>query len=127
PPDSSPLIRAPGGLLPIMMGGLYAWRYQTVPQRHLDNRALYSPRGKVLGGSSSINGMVYCRGTRSDYDSWAAAGNDGWSYDDVMPYFKRAETYEPGVDDYHGGDGPVRISRPGIKHPLSHAWIAAGQ
>ncbi|MDB5397305.1 MAG: glucose-methanol-choline oxidoreductase [Rhodospirillales bacterium] len=125
--DNSPLIRAPGGLLPIMMGGLYSWKYQTVPQAHLNDRVLYSPRGKVLGGSSSINGMVYCRGTRSDYDGWAAAGNDGWAYDDVMPYFKRAETYEPGVDHYHGGDGPVRISRPGIKHPLSRAWIAAGQ
>jgi choline dehydrogenase len=127
PPDSSPLISAPGGLLPIMMRGLYAWKYLTAPQKHLNDRVLYSPRGKVLGGSSSINGMVYCRGTRSDYDGWAAAGNDGWSYDEVMPYFKRAETYEPGVDQYHGSYGPIRVSRPGVKHPLSHAWIAAGQ
>ncbi len=125
--DSSPLIRAPGGLLPIMMAGLHAWKYQTAPQPHLDGRALYSPRGKVLGGSSSINGMVYDRGTRSDYDGWAAAGNDGWGYDAVMPYFKRAETYEPAVDQYHGGLGPVRVSRPGVHHPLSKAWIAAGQ
>jgi len=125
--DNSPLIRAPGGLLPIMMAGLYAWKYQTVPQAHLDNRVLYSPRGKVLGGSSSINGMVYCRGTRSDYDGWAAAGNDSWSYDEVMPYFRRAETYAPGVDEYHGGDGPVQVSRPGIRHPLSKAWVAAGE
>jgi len=125
--DNSPLIRAPGGLLPIMMAGLHAWKYQTTPQPHLDGRALYSPRGKVLGGSSSINGMVYDRGTRSDYDGWAAAGNDGWSCDQVMPYFKRAETYEPAVDQYHGGLGPVRISRPGVRHPLSKAWIAAGQ
>ncbi len=126
-PDRSPLIHAPGGLLPIMMGGLFAWKYITVPQRHLDNRALYSPRGKVLGGSSSINGMVYCRGTRSDYDAWAAAGNEGWSYDAVMPYFKRAETYEPGADQFHGGDGPIHVSRPGVRHPLSKAFIAAGQ
>jgi choline dehydrogenase len=125
--DNSPLIRAPGGLLPIMMGGMYAWKYQTAPQPHLVGRALYSPRGKVLGGSSSINGMVYDRGTRSDYDGWAAAGNDGWSYDAVMPYFKRAETYEPATDQYHGGYGPVRVSRPGVKHPLSRAWVAAGQ
>jgi choline dehydrogenase len=125
--DNSPLIRAPGGLLPIMMAGLHAWKYQTVPQPHLDGRALYSPRGKVLGGSSSINGMVYDRGTRSDYDGWAAAGNDGWSYDGVIPYFKRAETYEPAVDQHHGGLGPVRVSRPGVHHPLSKAWIAAGQ
>jgi choline dehydrogenase len=126
-PDKSPLIRAPGGLLPIMMAGLYAWRYQTVPQPHLDNRVLYSPRGKVLGGSSSINGMVYDRGTRLDYDGWAALGNQGWAYDDVLPYFKRSETYEPHVDQLHGSYGPVRVSRPGIKHPLSKAWIAAGE
>ncbi len=125
--DGSPLIRAPGGLLPIMMAGLYAWRYQTAPQLHLDGRSLYTPRGKVLGGSSAINGMVYCRGTRSDYDGWAAAGNDGWSYEEVMPYFKRAESYGPHPDDpYHGGDGPIAVSRPGINHALSKAWIAAG-
>ena len=126
-PDKSPLIRAPGGLLPIMMAGLYAWRYQTAPQPHLDNRVLYSPRGKVLGGSSSINGMVYDRGTRFDYDGWAAVGNGGWSYDAVLPYFQRAETYEPHIDQYHGSYGPVRVSRPGINHPLSRAWIAAGE
>ncbi|HEX4507883.1 MAG TPA: GMC family oxidoreductase N-terminal domain-containing protein, partial [Alphaproteobacteria bacterium] len=126
-PDRSPLIRAPGGLLPIMMAGLYLWKYQTAPQPHLDNRVLYSPRGKVLGGSSSVNGMVYDRGTRSDYDGWAALGNPGWGYDDVLPCFKRAETYEPHVDQYHGSYGPVRVSRPGIKHPLSKAWIAAGE
>jgi choline dehydrogenase len=126
-PDTSPLIRAPGGLLPIMMARLYAWRYQTAPQQHLDNRVLYSPRGKVLGGSSSINGMVYDRGTRFDYDGWAAVGNGGWSYDAVLPYFQRAETYEPHIDQYHGSYGPVRVSRPGIKHPLSKAWIAAGE
>ncbi len=125
--DNSPLIRAPGGLLPIMMRGMYAWKYQTAPQPHLDGRVLYSPRGKVLGGSSSINGMVYDRGTRSDYDGWAAAGNEGWSYDEVMPYFKRAETYEPGTDQYHGSYGPVRVSRPGVKHLLSRAWVAAGE
>jgi choline dehydrogenase len=126
-PDSSPLIRAPGGLLPIMMAGLHAWKYQTAPQTHLDGRALYTPRGKVLGGSSSINGMVYDRGTRADYDGWVAAGNQGWSYEEVMPYFKRAETYEPDANAWHGGDGPVHVSRPGIRHKLSQAWIAAGQ
>lgn len=124
--DRSPLIRAPGGLLPIMMRGLYAWRYMSVPQRHLDDRSLYLPRGRVLGGGSSINGMVYCRGTPADYDGWAAAGNPGWGFADVLPYFRRAESYEPGVDDYHGGDGPIRVSRPGVKHPLARAFVAAG-
>jgi choline dehydrogenase len=126
-PDKNPLIRAPGGLLPIMMAGLYLWRYQTAPQTHLDGRVLYSPRGKVLGGSSSVNGMVYDRGTPSDFDRWAALGNDGWSFADVLPYFKKAETYEPHVDALHGTNGPLRVSRPGIKHALSKAWIAAGQ
>jgi choline dehydrogenase len=125
--DNSPLIRAPGGLLPIMMAGLHAWRYQTVPQTHLDNRTLYSPRGKVLGGSSSINGMVYDRGTPSDYDGWAAAGNAGWSFAEVLPYFKKAENFQPHADQLHGTFGPVQVSRPGVKHPLSKAWIAAGE
>jgi choline dehydrogenase len=126
-PGKSPLIAAPGGLLPIMMAGLHAWRYQTAPQPHLDGRSLYSPRGKVLGGSSSINGMVYCRGTRSDYDGWAAAGNEGWSHDAVMPYFRRAETYQPAANAWHGADGPIQVSRPGIRHALSKAWIEAGR
>jgi len=126
-PDKSPLISAPGGLLPIMMGGLFLWRYQTVPQAHLNNRVLYSPRGKVLGGSSSVNGMVYDRGTPSDYDGWAALGNDGWSFADVLPYFKRAENYQPHVGQLHGALGPVQVSRPGTNHALSKAWIEAGK
>ncbi len=127
PADRSPLIKAPGGLLPIMMGGLYTWPYRTEPQKHLAGRVLYSPRGKVLGGGSSVNGMVYCRGTAADYDRWQQMGNRGWSYADVMPYFKRAETYTPHRDMFHGDDGPVQISRPGVSHPLSKAWIAAGR
>jgi len=78
--DSGPLIAAPGGLLPIMMSGSHVWPYMSAPQRHLDDRVLYSPRGKVLGGGSSINGMVYDRGFHSDYDRWAQAGNPGWSF-----------------------------------------------
>lgn len=122
----SPLIRAPGGLLPIMLSGAYQWRYLSAPQHHLDDRVLFLPRGKVLGGGSSINGMVYCRGTASDYDGWAQAGNVGWSFADVLPYFRRAETYEPGEDAWHGGSGPLRIGRPRVKHPLARAFVAAG-
>lgn len=125
--DWSPLIRAPGGLLPIMMSGAYAWRYQSAPQRHLDDRTLYTPRGKVLGGGSSINGMVYCRGSEADFDQWAAAGNRGWSYAEVLPYFKRSETYHAGADAYHGERGPIQVSRPGVRHPLARAFIQAGQ
>ena len=125
--DGSPLIRAPGGLLPIMLSGAYQWRYVSAPQRHLDDRVLFLPRGKVLGGGSSINGMVYCRGTASDYDGWAQAGNSGWSYADVLPYFRRAETYEPGADEWHGDSGPLHVSCPMVKHPLARAFVEAGQ
>lgn len=122
----SPLIRAPGGLLPIMLSGAYQWPYLSAPQRHLDNRVLFLPRGKVLGGGSSINGMVYCRGTASDYDGWAQAGNEGWSFADILPYFRRAETFEHGQDGWHGGTGPLRVGRPQVKHPLARAFVAAG-
>jgi len=124
--DRSPLIQAPGGLLPIMLSGAYSWGYQSVPQRNLNDRVLHLPRGKVLGGSSSINGMVYCRGVPADYDGWAAAGNPGWSFAEVLPYFKRAETYEGGANPYHGGEGPIYVSRPGIRHPFAGAFVAAG-
>lgn len=123
--DWSPLIRAPGGLLPIMLSGAFAWRYTSVPQRHLGDRVLYLPRGKVLGGGSSINGMVYDRSSPSDFDGWRALGNEGWSYADVLPYFRRAETYEPGANDYHGSDGPLHVSRPQVKHPLARAFVEA--
>jgi choline dehydrogenase len=125
--DWNPIIQAPGGLLAIMMSGAHAWKYLSAPQRNLDNRALYTPRGKVLGGGSSINGMVYCRGYASDYDRWRAQGNAGWSYAEVLPYFKRAETYYAGASTYHGGDGPIQVNRPQVKHPLAQAFVAAGQ
>lgn len=125
--DSNPLVRAPGGLLPIMMSGSYVWPYQSAPQTHLDNRALYVPRGKILGGGSSVNGMVYDRGMHSDYDRWAQAGNAGWSYADVLPYFRRLETFHPVDDPWHGQDGPIQVSRPGIRHPFAQAFVEAGQ
>ena len=129
--DASPLIKAPGGLLPIMLSGAYQWRYTSVPQVHLNNRVLYLPRGRVLGGGSSINGMTYCRGFASDYERWAEQGNRGWSYRDVLPYFNRAETYlpqstQPEANAYHGASGPIQVSRPGIKHPLALAFVEAG-
>jgi choline dehydrogenase len=125
--DRSPLIRAPGGLLAIMLSGGWSWGYQSAPQKHLNDRVLHLPRGKVLGGSSSTNGMVYCRGTRRDYDEWVELGCPGWSYAEVMPYFKRAETHELGEGPYHGGSGPLRVSRPRVKHPLARAFVEAGQ
>ncbi|MBK8630978.1 MAG: choline dehydrogenase [Sphingomonadales bacterium] len=125
--DNSPLIRAPGGLLPIMMSGRYAWPFLSAPQAHLDNRVLYLPRGKVLGGGSSINGMTYDRGMHSDYDRWAQAGNRGWSFADVLPYFRKLERFGPVDDAWHGQNGPIRVTRAGQDHPFARAFVAAGQ
>ena len=124
--DTSPLIRAPGGLLPIMMSGSCAWPYLSAPQTNLDGRPLYTPRGKVLGGGSSINGMVYDRGFHSDYDRWAQAGNSGWSFAEVLPYFRRLESYRPFRDEWHGADGPVQVSRAAQDHPFAAAFLEAG-
>lgn len=125
--DNSPLIAAPGGLLPIMMSGSHAWKFMSAPQAHLDGRMLYLPRGKVLGGGSSINGMTYDRGFHSDYDRWAQAGNRGWSFADVLPYFKRLESYAPSQDQWHGTDGPIQVTRAGQDHPFARAFLSAGQ
>ncbi|MCP3735895.1 choline dehydrogenase [Sphingomonas sp. RP10(2022)] len=129
--DRSIFIHAPGGLLPIMYRGLFQWMHVSVPQKHADGRQVYTPRGRVLGGSSSINGMVYDRGARGDYDLWRQLGNEGWAYDDVLPYFRKLEDFRPGGDaGYHGNDGPVLVTRPGITHPLARAFadaaVAAG-
>ena len=124
--DRDPFIHAPGGLMPLLTSGRHSWNYTSAPQTELNERVLFLPRGKVLGGGSSINGMIYDRGTPSDYDRWAALGNEGWSYADLLPYFKRAETYEPvGDERWHGQSGPVRISRPGVHNPLAKAFLRA--
>lgn len=124
--DRSPLIAAPGGLLPIMMSGAFVWRYMSAPQAALDDRMLYLPRGKVLGGGSSVNGMVYDRGFHSDYDRWAAAGNPGWSFAEVLPYFRRLETFTPAANAWHGADGPITVTRAAQGHPFARAFLAAG-
>ncbi|MDE2619009.1 MAG: GMC family oxidoreductase N-terminal domain-containing protein, partial [Sphingomonadales bacterium] len=126
-PDRSPLIAAPGGLLPIMMSGAYAWPYLSAPQRHLDDRVLYLPRGKVLGGGSSINGMAYDRGFASDYDRWAQAGNRGWSFAEVLPYFRRLESFHPARNAWHGSEGPIQVTRAGQQHPFARAFLEAGR
>ncbi|WP_156839522.1 GMC family oxidoreductase [Novosphingobium aquimarinum] len=125
--DRSVFIHAPGGLLPIMHQGWFQWMHVSVPQKHAGGRQVYTPRGKVLGGSSAINGMVYDRGTASDYDGWRQLGNEGWSYEDVLPYFKKLEDYQPGEDAFHATGGPVHVSRPGIQHPLAKAFSEAAQ
>ncbi|KUR81069.1 GMC family oxidoreductase [Novosphingobium sp. Fuku2-ISO-50] len=124
--DSSPLITAPGGLLPIMMSGAFVWRYMSAPQRHLDDRVLYLPRGKVLGGGSSVNGMTYDRGFHSDYDQWAQSGNRGWSFAEVLPYFRRLENFLPADNAWHGQGGPIQVTRAGQGHPFAKAFLEAG-
>ena len=127
PPDSSVLIHCPAGLAVIAKFELNGWGYNTVPQPGLNGRRGYQPRGKVLGGSSSINAMVYARGHASDYDGWAAQGNPGWSYADVLPYFKRAEHNERGADALHGQGGPLNVMDLRSPNPFLASFIEAGQ
>jgi choline dehydrogenase-like flavoprotein len=107
--DKSVLIHCPAGLALMAKTTHANWAFETVPQAGLGGRRGYQPRGKVLGGSSSINAMIYTRGQREDYDHWAAEGNPGWGYADVLPYFKRAEHNERGADDFHGVGGPLNV------------------
>ena len=109
PADKSVLIHCPAGLALLAQTGQANWAFQTVPQAGLNGRRGYQPRGKVLGGSSSINAMCYVRGPREDYDQWAAEGNTGWGFDDLLPYFKRAEHNERGADAFHGSGGPLNV------------------
>lgn len=109
PRDNSVLIHCPAGLALLAKTGQANWQFNTVPQTGLNGRRGYQPRGKVLGGSSSVNAMIYTRGHRRDYDDWAALGNPGWGFDDVLPYFKRAENNERGANDFHGSGGPLNV------------------
>ena len=104
----------------------FNWHFSTVPQAHLDNRRLYQPKGKGLGGSSSINGMVFLRGHPLDYEKWTQQGATGWSYAEVLPYFKRLERFEAGADEYRGGGGPVGVCRDEALGPLERAFLEAG-
>jgi len=125
--DRSPWIQMPSALsIPINMAR-YDWRYYTEPEPHLNGRRLHTPRGKVLGGSSSINGLVYVRGNPLDFDRWEAEGATGWGYQDVLPYFKRAERRAEGGDDYRGGDGPLGTRRGLLTNPLHASWLEAGR
>ncbi len=121
------LIHMPGGYAALMKTGWVDWGYSTEPQRGLNNRRLFWPRGKVLGGSSSVNAMIYIRGVPSDYDLWAQLGNRGWAWADVLPYFKKAEDYWDGPGEHHGAGGPLKVSRPGVAAPLNLAWMEAGR
>lgn len=128
--DAGPLIQMPAALSYPMNMKRYDWGYQSEPEKHLGGRRLVTPRGKVIGGSSSINGMVYVRGHAHDFDHWASEGASGWSYADVLPYFKRMETWNDGG---HGGDanwrgtsGPLHVTRGPRDNPLFEAFVQAG-
>ena len=110
-----------------MSMSLYDWGFATEPEPHLGGRVLATPRGKVLGGSSSINGMVYVRGHARDFDHWAEQGATGWSFADVLPYFKRMETSVGGEDGWRGSDGPMQVRRGKRLNPLYRAFIEAGR
>ena len=125
PRDSNMWIHIPIGYGKTMNDPIVNWRLTTEPEPHLNHRKLYWPRGRTLGGSSSINGLVYIRGQAEDFDAWAAAGNAGWSYKDVLPYFIKSESNQRGANAFHGAEGPLRVSDIGIKHPLVEAFIGA--
>lgn len=125
--DSSPWIHIPLGYGKHFTNPDVNWLYESEPHPTTGNRALPEPRGKVLGGSSSINGLVYVRGDHSDYDLWRQLGNPGWGFDDVLPYFRKAEDQQRGADTYHGVGGPLAVSDPTDTHPLCDAFIAAGE
>ncbi|WRQ47636.1 choline dehydrogenase [Rhodobacterales bacterium FZCC0083] len=129
--DAGPLIQMPGALSFPMNMKRYDWGYWSEPEPHLGGRRLACPRGKVIGGSSSINGMVYVRGHAKDFDAWEAMGASGWSYADVLPYYKRMETWEPaghgGDASWRGRDGPLHVTRGKRDNPLVQAFVQAGR
>src|SRR3984893_7508036 len=125
PKDSNLWIHVPLGYAKLFKDKSVNWMYQTEPEPGLGGRQVFQPRGKVLGGSSSINGLLYVRGQHEDYDRWPQRGNVGWGYDDVLPYFRKAENQQRGADDYHGSGGPLSVSDLGHPDPLSAAFITA--
>lgn len=125
--DSSVLIHCPAGLAVMAKFGLYGWKIDTVAQPGLNGRRGYQPRGKVLGGSSSLNAMIYIRGQQADYDQWAAQGNPGWGWSDVLPYFKKAEHNERGGDAWHGSGGPLNVMDLRSPNRFGRLFVEAGQ
>jgi choline dehydrogenase len=125
PKDTNVWIHVPLGYGRLFKEKTVNWMYQTEPEPGLDGRTVFQPRGKVLGGSSSINGLLYVRGQHEDYDRWRQRGNNGWGYDDVLPYFKKAENQARGADDFHGAGGPLPVSNLSHADPLSAAFIEA--
>jgi len=126
-PDTDPWIHIPAGFYRNIYNPKVAWYFETEPVPELNNRRISWPRGKTLGGSSSINGLIYIRGQSQDFDLWRQLGNAGWSYDDVLPYFRKAEDQERGANDFHGEGGPLGVSDMKTDHPLHDAFMEAAQ
>ena len=124
--DRSLLVRMPAGIARLGTPR-FNWQYETAPQPSMKGRRMYWPRGKTLGGSSSINAMVYIRGQAADYERWRQLGNEGWSYADVLPFFKKAERNERLHDEFHGADGPLNVAERPYTNPLSHVFLEAAQ
>jgi choline dehydrogenase len=124
PRDSYPWIHVPIGYAKTMFHPIVNWRFYTEPEPTMNGRKIYWPRGRTLGGSSAINGLIAIRGQREDYDAWAAAGNAGWGFDDVLPWFRALEHNVRGASNFHGADGPLWASDIGAPHPLVEAMIA---
>lgn len=125
PSDDSILVRMPAGIILLMRSNKRNWRYWTVPQKGLNGRQIYIPRGKTLGGSSAVNAMIYTRGHRWDYDHWASLGNTGWGWDDVLPVFKRTQHQERGESEFHGTGGGLNVADLQYAHPVSRAFVDA--
>lgn len=120
-------IHMPAALTYNLCDDKYNWYYHTLPQTGMNNRLMYWPRGRVWGGSSSLNAMVYIRGHAEDYNRWHWEGAEGWNYEHCLPYFRKSQNHELGADRYRGGSGPLHVSRGKTDHPLHHAFIEAAQ
>lgn len=125
--DWYPWIHVPVGYFKTLHNPLTDWSYKTEPDPGLNNRSIDWPRGKTLGGSSSINGLLYIRGQRQDYDHWRQLGNPGWSYEDVLPYFKKSERHQDGADAFHGGDGLLSVTKMRVRRKICDALIKAAE
>jgi choline dehydrogenase len=123
--DLNPWLHIPVGYFKTMHNPSFDWCYETEPDAGIDGRRLQWPRGKVLGGSSALNGLLYVRGQPADYDCWAELGNPGWSFDDVLPYFKKSEDNQRGADHYHGVGGPQKVSDLRLRRPIAEHFIQA--
>src|SRR5690348_15998036 len=127
PTDWHPMIHVPAGALHLRANPLVNWNYYAEPGDKIDNRSMHWPRRRALGGTSSINGMLYMRGNPADYDGWAQMGCGGWSYADVLPYFKKSERYGPGDTEYRGKSGPLLVEDYRTILPLTHRFVEAAQ